>query len=268
MYGGVCFIVVNATWSASSDQFISNRALVEGGVVSNIDFYKSLSLSNCLAFDNFASVGSIMSLGTAIFGLNISNCKFESNFAFYYGGVVLKSSNLTIQASTFQNNRAHGSGAALFLLGAGKSDILYENETYVMIIDNCTFQNNSVKYAPRDFSPSYEGAAIFSSSVRALIINSSSFVGNKASSGGKGLDVFTCFFSLINGYLMYNFFSHLLGAIYSTRSSINIFSSIFRNNVAETYFNEAENRSFGGGGGAIFWMIDSSTVSADRRVSD
>jgi predicted outer membrane repeat protein len=146
--------------------FITNTAIFYGGAICNYDIGKITSVNDCTFTNNTASYGGAFMnyYGAAL--TSVKNCTFIGNTAStsmgaFWNGV----SVATIMSDcTFINNTAP-KGGAIGNMGA-------------LNVTNCTFTDN--------IASSY-GGAIYSATGRASgVINvySSSFVNNKASSGG------------------------------------------------------------------------------------
>lgn len=233
-----------------SNMIITSAGFNGNGGAISIDNTSSLILNNITFKDNFAcgifaEGGVIHSKGTlyingsifennyasgaggAIFSEN-SNCtihssKFINNTAHWYGGAVASDNLLDVTSSAFEGNVAYGGGAVYFTV----SDISWDSQAYAALY-NSNFTDNTADF----------GAAIYSSSIKPVIMVNSNFVKNRAYKGGV-----LCKRSMSTCYIYYSLFdenSAETGAVFYDDSvekldedvTTSVYESIFTNNAA------------------------------------
>ena len=199
-----------------------------------------LKMENCTVLDNEANSSVIYGVESVV---SIAECVFENNTGFLAGTIYATNySALTVNSSTFTQNRGTGNASIIAIYNHGNISIqntnytfnkgksfppssqMYYNGTVVCIyhcflnIDNCIFTGN---YA-------WDGGVVVSDNSNLEIINSI-FKNNSAYSAG--------------------------GVLVTTNSKLNISSSIFYRNVAET------------SGGALFIADNSSIICVNSQIS-
>ena len=182
---------------------------------------------------------------------------FEDNEADQGGGIRCASCRLRIVNSTFSGNRALSNGGAVFARDAG---------TVVDIIDS-TFVNNSVTQRGREFEitrsdnrpielasyfgfifPSSGGGALSTNSVMNLSVAGSSFLGNRALSGGA-----------IKSVIDAHFFSSS-----TNKSSMLLVNSSFEQNRASIPDSVPVQYSEDSIGGAVYFVCSAENLDVWR----
>ena len=173
---GSIIILLNGTYTGIKDYIIGTDNLIIKGSGNTVfdgegvnNFFrvngKYISMSNIL-FKNGIQTGSVLGAGPihwyGQYGV-IDNCTFKSSRGKF--GVFINNDYVKIVNSVFIDNTATNAGAALRI---------YVNKN--VLIDNCTFINNTGRYG---------GAISIGSSSNTTIINCR-FINNAASSSGSG----------------------------------------------------------------------------------
>ncbi|MBX7106401.1 MAG: right-handed parallel beta-helix repeat-containing protein, partial [Gemmataceae bacterium] len=131
---------------------------------------ESVTLSNCVFTGNTATTrGGGADLGLAAGVLTITACTFSGNSAPAGGGVTATTGQLTVDRSTFIDNRSTfaSSGGAIRYVGGGNLNVI-----------NSTLTQNS--------AASNGGGIGFSGFTGIAVIRNSTIVGNTAGGGGQG----------------------------------------------------------------------------------
>ena len=190
-------------------------------------------------------------------GLTISNCLFKSNSApVSSGAAAIFSTNFAVINTTFEDNFASNDVGRVACEGALQVGMA---GTYGLV-RNCTFKNNHAKSGDR-YNPSRGGAMGLR---EGTIVENCKFINNKAEYGGAiayftGGELINCSFSenaadyggaivaednvkftTITNSNFTNNKADYGGALYLNSMQINIFQSVFTNNIVKKY------------GGAIF----------------
>lgn len=142
-----------------------------GGAIFNSG--PNMEVTNSSFSNNTASRAAGAIFNNAI-NITVINSIFNNNVAGIDGGAIEHSgSNLKIINSRFINNRANSSGGAVY------------NYASDLEVTNSNFTNNT-SLAP----DSWGGGAIYSTGGNKIIINSSKFTNNKATSYGGAIDIY------------------------------------------------------------------------------
>lgn len=133
--------------SSEADMMISNLTIQNGktsnngGALSSLNATGKLSLNNVKFYNNYSAGGNSGALyigGTQ--GTDITNCQFESNKAKTQGGAIAmggsSAGEILIKDCTFLKNEAGVSNTS------GSGGAIYDANTYLTKIDNCTFDAN------------------------------------------------------------------------------------------------------------------------------
>ena len=242
----------------SAGSVISGLTFINGKQGSGSAVYvlsKNNTFDNCVFQNNHGNENSGGAFATtydayATEGLTISNCLFKGNSApVSSGAAAIFGTNFTVINTTFENNFASNNmwraacEGALQVGMAGTKGIVY----------NCTFKNNYAKSGDRN-NPSRGGAMGLR---EGTIVENCNFINNNADYGGAityftGGEVINCSFSRnsadyggaisadsnvkFTNILNSNFTSNKAdygGALYLNSMEINIFQSVFTNNIVK-----------------------------------
>ncbi|WP_407392366.1 hypothetical protein [Methanobrevibacter sp.] len=191
-------------FTLASSRFANNSANRGGAIFANGKNYK---IKSCLFENNVADEGGAV-YGSGIDGV-VDDCNFNNNRAYSYGGAINWQSNYgNITNSIFENNRAVEGGAI-------RVSCL---ETHII---NNRFTNNSAVL----------GGAIYTAPNKNVVINSSKFYENKATTIGgavccEGQGIIS------DSEFEANVADNIAGAVFAGEES-SITDSIFKNNHAD-----------------------------------
>ena len=287
--GGAVYCAASSSTTFSSSTFTSNIA----GYSNNYGYGGAIMIGNgeatfnTLTFkQNKAKRGGGISINSALV-YTVSNSKFESNYAFNYGGAFNNYGRTTIQNCNFTTNQATDHGGAYF--STGTQD--------VQIFSNCRFITNKAVSTSTSYGGAIDSTGLHSSytilnsvfntnqAIRGgaissqaqnigWSINNSQFYNNNVSERGGAVynEGYHCDFDIKNSVFNYNRANSIGGAIANqgTNSNIEIDQCSLTNNIAymwggaiinqknttintrnNTYFNNKVTMS-GGKGGAIY----------------
>lgn len=167
-------IISASKWYSIRDTFLYNEAKTSGGAAEG-DLFLSIFLIGSTFMGNSAKNGGAIdfSFGSS---LTIYNTSFTSNYATLSGGgIVIESTDSSIEHSLFEENVAQYIGGALFGYEISDETSGESVSIHYIDIDSCIFNDNRAKIA---------GGAINSLSFLTVTLTRSSFFRNKAAVGG------------------------------------------------------------------------------------
>lgn len=238
-----CAIYNSGTLIIDNCQFINNTATIRGAAICNNDT-GILTITNSKFTGNTALNNSNNSNGAAIYNrgsLNVDNCQFDNNVAYYRGAAIYsKLGNLNVVNSKFSNNYVtSGSGGAIFTL-------------VTSVIQNCVFEDN---YA--ESSNEIRGGAVHCDAESKII--SCTFIGNKAKSSTKShggaiycnanSEITDCIFTGNKGESSTTSYG---GAVYLSKGTYTLNRCTFSNNEVANH------------GGAIFIYKNADSVTINN----
>ena len=155
--------------SVSNCTFEKNHATMGGAIHTSA---AGTTLSNCTFYSNSAETGGGILIGDGA-GIQMVDCKFNSNFARESGGAVAirSTSKIEISHSWFLFNRTDGTGGAL----AGSSQ---QKRGILLVMDDCEFSDNSA---------TKNGGGLFSQGAFFPELTQCRFIRNVSEQGGGAM---------------------------------------------------------------------------------
>lgn len=150
---------------------------------------KDSTFKDCYAFGVGLTMGSGGAFYLSVSNLDAENTVFESNDALNGGALSLMAGNLLVSTSTFKNNLAYENGGSIYVTSSKyglfteideniDNAVKFENQPSVYISDNTKFTSNSAN--------NY-GGALYSRSVKEMIIKSCIFEQNQVQLAGSAI---------------------------------------------------------------------------------
>ena len=265
-FGSAIYLLNNSHLVVVSSYFFNNTELAEGGAIFSVN--SSLDISYSIFYHNRAKQGGSLFMAFSIAVLK--NCIFENNSDTAI--VVSNSSHLVTDSSSFFNNTEHYYGGAI-LSENSTLDILhtvfYHNRAeeggslYMMfstaVLNNCTIKNNSNEAVilhkntvtlilncsfESNWDP-FSIAALLVDNFSIVNMSGTTFLNNSGTAGGaigvrnSLLVISTCYFS--SNTALFSISKKIIGgggggggAIFIQGSTLEMFTSRFYNNYAET----------------------------------
>eukprot|EP01084_Bolivina_argentea_P037773 69847_1 len=208
-----------------NSNFTNNTAAI-GGAIRMISSCSSIEMIGLIFQHNSAQNGGAVHIGSKIQIQTVTNTIFENNIALYNGGgvFILQSNNLFMNGCNMSLNFAGAHGGAIYL-----------SPSHSMLhLSKCDLsENNSATH----------GGAIYingtnQTPIMTLIIESSTFVGNKASTDGGCLYLNSVECSIIDSIFKSNIANNYGGCMFIKEET---FVSVF-----ETHFTDCHSTSIGG----------------------
>lgn len=211
--------------------FINNYAEKGGGSL----YFRTGSnnvILECGFLNNKAPNGGAIWVDSTSNGLKITRSYFINNTANIHGGAIYNNADLTITASDFTNNKAGNNGGSIYTESSKPTNI---NEATKFINNTAknggaVYSNSIIYVKSSEFLSNYasdSGGALYL--IKATNIQKGIFSGNIAFKNGGG--IFSLNNVLANGCQFSRNVADYGSGIFS-KSSLNIYSSVFSNNKA------------------------------------
>ena len=226
------------TYSEATDIVNSATNSFGGAIIA----YKSesimptVTLVNCTLTNNTAEYGGAIYVNGGI--LNIRKSKFDSNYAYNYGGAIaaLYSSVVTIEDTNFTNHfSVNDAGGAIYLLNSqltsSNSHIYNSSSTFGPAITSLNSKVTLNKFHAENNTASYEGGAIYAI-YNSMTCIESTFKNNHARNGGAIYGDDLKLFELENNNFISNIASEYGGAVFSM---LNTEDKVFYNDYIDNH---------------------------------
>lgn len=228
------------TYSEATDIVNSATNSFGGAIIA----YKSESIMPTVTLVNCTLTNNTAEYGGAIYitggNLNIRKTKFDSNYAYNYGGAIaaLYSSVVTIEESIFTNHFSiNDAGGAIYLLNSqmtsSNSQIYNSTSTFGAAITSLNSKIILNKFRAENNTATYEGGAVYAI-YNSITCIESTFKNNHARNGGAIYGDDLKLFELENNHFISNVALQYAGAVFSMLNvEDKVFYNVYEDNHAQ-----------------------------------